>query len=99
MIFFLCVGKALGCCFGSSVCRCGSGHVPVRVGAKGMTRKPAEGLACDRCAWVKSVSLFLVFLITPLRRNSLDELVMMKLIIVRHNKDEMVLLMIQQEDL
>jgi hypothetical protein len=71
----------------------------VCVGAKGMTRKPAEGLACDGCAWVKSASLFLVFLITPLRRNSLDELVMMKLIIVRHNKDEMVLLLIQQEDL
>jgi hypothetical protein len=47
----------------------------------------------------KSASLFLVFLITPLRRNSPDESVMMKLIIVRHNKDEMVLLMIQQEDL
>jgi hypothetical protein len=44
VIFCLCVGKALGCCFGSRGRKCGSGHVPVRVGAKGMTKKPAEGL-------------------------------------------------------
>ena len=50
MIFCLCDGKALGCCFGSRVDQCGSGHVPVRVGAKGMTRKPAEGLGvCWEC--------------------------------------------------
>ncbi len=45
MTFCLCVGKALGCCFGSRVWKCGSGHVPVCVGAKGMTIKPTEGRA------------------------------------------------------
>jgi RHS repeat-associated protein len=61
VVFCLCVGKALGCCFGSCACKCGSGHVPVCVGAKGMTRKPAEGLACDGCAWVNPCSARCIF--------------------------------------
>jgi hypothetical protein len=45
VIFCTSDGKALGRCFGSRVCMCGSGHVPVCVEAKSMTRKLAKGSA------------------------------------------------------